>query len=574
MPHGHNSNEWRAIADRLKSAATTKVTVYLTNHDEYPNLCPTMRLIRILMVLAAACLSAQAQTNTPEIRKMSLEDCIETALHHNLDVQIKRFDPEISRFTLNAVYGNYDPSLSLSGSHQFDQSAGGVDDQGRSFRSVDSESDRFGSALTGTLPWGLNYNLGVNVADTYGTRPGAVVDTTKPFLVTNTFYDIDANKQVNFLSTNFVTLDTRSPFENAGGTLGFFSLRQPLLKNFWIDSTRLQIFLDKHNLKISELELRFQVMNTLTAVEQAYYNLIFAQESVKVQQKALELAERLLAENKKRVEVGALAPLDEKQAEAQAAASRADLLAALGTEDTQQRVLKNLLSDDYSQWKNVTVQPTVTMVALPEHFDLQESWKKGLSLRPDLREQRLSLEKQGMVVKYQKNQLYPQLDLVGTYGYNASANEFSGALNQFARGDNPFWSYGAQMSIPLSQTTARNNYKSAKASKEQIQLQLKQLEQVVLIQIENSISVADTDFQRVEATHQASNFARAALEAEQKKLESGKSTSFEVLRLQRDLTTARSNEIRALADYNNALAQLALNEGTTLERRHVTLEVK
>ncbi len=103
---------------------------------------------------------------------------------------------------------------------------------------------------------------------------------------------------------------------------------------------------------------------------------------------------------------------------------------------------------------------------------------------------------------------------------------------------------------------------------------MKQLEQTVLVQIENAIAIAVTSFERIKATREASRYAQDALEAEQKKLENGKSTNFEVLQLQKNLTAARSAEIRALADYNIALAELALNEGTTLERRHVTLEVK
>src|SRR5262249_20310434 len=154
--------------------------------------------------------------------------------------------------------------------------------------------------------------------------------------------------------------------------------------------------------------------------------------------------------------------------------------------------LKSLLSDEYSQWKDVHIEPAESMVAVPQTFNLQESWQKGITMRPDLLQQRLSLEKQGFVVRFSKNQLYPQLDVVGDYGYNASSTEFSGAFNQIANRDNPFWSVGGQMTIPLSQTTARNNYKSAKATKEQIGLQLKQLQQNVLIQIENSIATAQT----------------------------------------------------------------------------------
>jgi len=95
-----------------------------------------------------------------------------------------------------------------------------------------------------------------------------------------------------------------------------------------------------------------------------------------------------------------------------------------------------------------------------------------------------------------------------------------------------------------------------------------------MVQIDDALKQAQSDFERVAATKQARLYQEAALDAEQKKLENGKSTSFQVLIIQRDLTNARSQEIRALADYNNSLAQLALSEGATLQRRHMSLDVK
>jgi outer membrane protein TolC len=130
------------------------------------------------------------------------------------------------------------------------------------------------------------------------------------------------------------------------------------------------------------------------------------------------------------------------------------------------------------------------------------------------------------------------------------------------------------MTIPLGNTVARNNYKKAKISREQQALSYKQLEQSVLIAIENAVADGRTSLERTEATRQAALYAEAALKAEQLKLDSGKSTSFQVLELQSKLTSARTAEIRALADYNIALAVIALNEGSTLERRNVTLKVK
>ena len=317
-----------------------------------------------------------AESDSSARRVMTLEDCIQAALQHNFDVQIKRFSPEISRYTLSASYGGYDPTFSFSGEHDFNLSPGGVDAQGRPFQGTESESDRLSSGFQGLLPWGLFYNVGGTVSDQNTLRPFSVADPTSPVTKIDASPIFDTNQATIIgysLTTNYAgTITGFTPSEVSFGNLGFLQLRQPVLKNFWIDTTRLNVAINKRNLKISELDLRFQIMNTVTLVEQAYYNLIFALESVKVQQKALELAERLQSENKKKVEIGALAPLDEKQAEAQVAQSRADLLAAQNTLAIQQNVLKNLLTDDYKAIHDTDLVPAESLVAVPQSFNLQE----------------------------------------------------------------------------------------------------------------------------------------------------------------------------------------------------------
>jgi len=129
-------------------------------------------------------------------------------------------------------------------------------------------------------------------------------------------------------------------------------------------------------------------MTTVTAVEQAYYNLIFSQENIKVQQKALELAERQLAENKKRVESAPWLLWTKASPVGRRWQPRRSPQRP-GTEETQQRVLKGLLSDDYSKWENVAIKPAERLSALPEKFNLQESWRKGLAQRPDLLQEKL-----------------------------------------------------------------------------------------------------------------------------------------------------------------------------------------
>jgi outer membrane protein TolC len=170
--------------------------------------------------------------------------------------------------------------------------------------------------------------------------------------------------------------------------------------------------------------------------------------------------------------------------------------------------------------------------------------------------------------------LWPQLDLIGSFGYNGGGSEFSGTVAVLREANTPFYSVGGQLSIPLGNSAARNSYRSVRANQEQLILGVKQLEQQVMIEIDDSIKQAQTDFERVQATREAVDFADAALKAEQKKLESGKSTSFQVLRLQRDLTSTRRDATQALADYNKSLAQYNRFQGSTLERHGINLEIK
>jgi HAE1 family hydrophobic/amphiphilic exporter-1 len=198
-----------------------------------------------------------------------------------------------------------------------------------------------------------------------------------------------------------------------------------------------------------------------------------------------------------------------------------------------------------------------------------------MTMRPDLLQAKLDIERQGVNIKYNYNQLFPELDLVGTYGRNAAGfPDYGSALGQIREGTLPYYSYGGVLTFPIGNTGARAAYKSSKLTMEQMVLTLKKLEQTIMVQIDNDIKQAESSYQQVAATRTAREYAAAALDAEQKKLDSGKSTTYTVLQMQRDLTTARGNEIQALDNYNKALSQLSLDEGSTLQRLSINIEVK
>ena len=490
---------------------------------------------------------AAAQTNTlpAGARAMSLQDCIQEALQHNLDMQIQRYNPQISLYNLNANYGGYDPVFSFSGTHSYNDSPAQFQN-GQRIPGNKINEDSFSSDFTGGTPWGMTYDLGGNASSSKGFQFG--------------------------LDTNSIL--KKAQVQSSSGQVGALTLTQPLLKNFWIDPTRLNIRVAKNRLQYSEQGVRAQIITSVTDVANAYYELIYAQENVKVQQEALDLAQTQLDQDKQRVQIGSMSPLDVQQDESQVAASRANLISAENGLSIAQNTLKNLLTDDYVLWHSTNIQPTETLTADLKLFDLQDSWNKGMTERPDLLQARLDVAMQGIQLKYDNNQLYPSLDLVGSYGYNGAGQEFGDTFNQIKQANQPFWSYGAQISMPLSNIGARNTYKADKVSLKQLLLQLKQKEQGVMVSIDNAVKQAQSNYQSVEATKQARIYAEAALDAEQKKYAVGKSTTFTVLQLQKNLTQARSDEIRALADYNKALATLAAEEGSTLERNNINLELK
>ncbi|HZF01367.1 MAG TPA: TolC family protein [Methylomirabilota bacterium] len=495
----------------------------------------------VLFFFAAICI-AGAQADSPAIsetnsatRALSLQDCIQQALTHNLDVQIERYTPKISLYDLDAAYGGWDPVFTASGQHNYNVTGGGLDQNQLPIPPARSDQNSFRSGLAGSTPWGMTYNLSGNIADKYGA--------------------------------------TATPFENSAGAVSA-SVTQPLLRNFWIDNTRLTIRVAKNRLKYSEQGLRQQIINTVTAVANAYYELVYARENVKVQQEALELAKTQLNQDKQRSQIGTIAELDVQQDEAQAAQSQANLIAAEDTLSVDENTLKNLLTDDYKKWHDVDVQPSETLAATMESFNLQDSWNKGMSERPDLLQTRLNVEQQGIQLKFYRNQLFPELDLIGTYGFNGTGTEFSDAFGQIHEANRPFYTYGAQLSMPLGNFGPRNRLKTSKATLQQVLLQLKQFEQNVMVEIDNAVKNAQSKYQSVEATKQARIYAEAALDAEQKKYAVGKSTTFTVLQLQNNLTAARSQEIRALADYNEALANLAAQEGSTLEKNGIDIAAK
>jgi outer membrane protein TolC len=495
--------------------------------------------------LLLCAIAAQAQTN--KTQSLSLEQAIQMAVEHNLNLKIQRYVPELDQFALGAIYGAaYEPAFLASGKDSFNANPGSFfDGNPTPAQHVDDQHYQFGIGGAGggnaLTPWGLQYSLTTSL-------------DKSSYLTFNT----------NGQPAAPYTLDTSTASIN---------LVQPLLKNFWIDSARASILVAKKTIQFDEYGFYLAVMTNISATEQAYYELNYAFENVKVQQKAVDLAAQLVDENRRKVQAGVLTDLDIAQSLSQLASSQAALLAAHQLVIQDENNLKALITDKYRDMFDVQLVPTEPLMAIPEVFDLEQSWQTAMSLRPDLLQAKVAVERLDVNRRFQKNQLFPELDLTGSYGRTGLAGTLGASYGDIPANNFPNYSYGASLTVPLGNSAARDNYKAAKASVEQAQAVFQAVEQNILIQIQNTIEKAKSDFAQTKSTHDAFYYAEQALQAEEKKLQAGTSTFFVILQLQSNLTAARSAEIRALANYNEDLAQLAQFEGTILQKHHLTVKI-
>ncbi len=498
--------------------------------------------MKLSPLLAAAVVSAAPFFAVSEVsqKPVSLEDCVQLALQHNFDIKLQRFGPRLTDLDLSTAYAPYDPTFFTSAGQRYGRSES-LAVPSATFNPPSNENwgDTYSTGLGGYLPTGLRY-------DFYG--------------------DVRRNQTTILPSGQTGSFDY-SP--DAG-----ISLTQPLLKNAWIDSTRWTIALNRLTLKSNYESVRGQVIDTLRDVEVAYYNLISAAENVQVQVKAVEVAERFLFETRKRVEVGAMAPLEAKSAEAEVARRQSDLVTGRQNLADNERALKRLLDEDFSNSADTMLTPSAKLGIPKVLVNRKDSWGRAFERRPDYRQQKITLEQQKVTLRYNRNQLFPQLDLSGSYGVTGRSTEVGPAINELGNRSNPNYAWGIKLTIPLDNLAARNGYKKAKLQQEQLLLKFKQTEQSIMIQIDVDVRAVESAAEKIKATRQAREYAEAALDAEQKKLESGKSTNYQVLQFQRDLTTAQTSEISALADYNRALAQLSHDEGSSLERHSIKVDLR
>jgi outer membrane protein TolC len=496
---------------------------------------------------------SHAQENEKTL-SLSLEDCILKAMKNNLGVAIAVMDPDLADVSISMANEKFLPEMSLNYSAR--------DTSQASYSFLDAAevantvTNNYSAQITQLLPTGGNFTLNIDGYKTDSNRTG-------------------------------ITINPRY-----GNELRF-SFSQPLLRNFGFKMARREIIIAKNNLDISEQNLQTSLQNTVYDVEDAYWNYVYSIENLKVIQQSLDLARDLLEKNKRAVEVGTMAPIEILNAEASVATREADILQAeaqvLNNEDRLKTIIN--LEAEMPDADLVRIIPTDTPAYEEKDISLEEALQTAMENRSDLNAARINIQNRELNVSYSKNQLLPNLSLQAQYWspgvtgdqlildpndrFGPPIGSISGNPSDALKDALGFtyknWSIGVSLTMPASNFFSRASLIQARMDLEQSMLQLKEQEQQIFLDIKTAVRAVQTDYKRVQAYKVARELVQRQLEAEEEKFKVGLTTNYFVLEYQRDLRQSRTQELRAIVDYNLSLANLSQTMGVSLKEKGIKI---
>ncbi|MBK8150370.1 MAG: TolC family protein [Acidobacteria bacterium] len=531
---------------------------------------------------------------TTQTLPLTLNEAIRRALENNNDIEIAKNDVKIAELSLKSLLGVYDGVFTISPNY-------------------DRNSTTGNSATT---------DFRVTSDFTKQIRPGG--GNLRAFFNNNRTENRFAQQQVS-----------NGSGVSSGGAIYSSSVgvtyTQPLWRNFGIDSTRRQIKIQRKRVSQSDADFRRQAITTISQVQAAYWDLVFALRDQQNRVANLNLSKENLRQVEARIAAGAAAPLQKAEVETELANRESDLLLAIQQVSTTENRLKQLLLKDANaaEWSQQVV-PTDKPVFSMSAVELDDALKDAMEFRPELSRLKTEKEINKIDIDYFRNQLRPRIDLTSTFSldglssgnvstasslvplitqqtapftnatsflYNLICTSptppagclpiptltvpgspsylrggFSRSIGNFFRTDAPNFTLGVTISFPFKNQTAKADLASARIQTQQIDARLRSQEQSVLTEVRNAVQALDTSRQRVLAARRARESAEIQLEGERKLLEVGRSTTFLLFQRENALTNARNSEIRAETDYNKAVAELQRVTSTTFRANNVEVE--
>jgi outer membrane protein len=417
------------------------------------------------------------------------------------------------------------------------------------------------------------YNFGYNQGFSTGTL--MTVGFNNTYLTTNTIYQL-----VN---------PTLIPSFN-------FQLRQHLLQGFGFDPNLRYIRIARNNRELVDIVFRWQIITTVSQVENIYWDLVTAYEAVKVNERALQYAEKVLADDQEQVRIGTMAPITLAQAESGVASAKQNLIDAQTNLQLEQLLMKNAITKNVEDpiLANAPVIPTDTLKP-DEQYEVrpvQDLIDEALQGRLEVAQERIQLTNYEISRKSLKNELLPTLDLYAFYGASALGgpqspgipicapgnvggvcyqpglipSSYGGAFSNLFNSSGANKGIGVNLNIPLRNRAAQALQVRSELEYRQTQILLKQTENTIALQVRQAQFTLQQNYAALQAAIAARDYARESLDAEQKKFKYGASTPTLVLQASSNLTQNESNVLNAAANYEKSKVTLDYVTAETLTK--------
>ncbi|MGH9477418.1 MAG: TolC family protein, partial [Terriglobales bacterium] len=354
-----------------------------------------------------------------------------------------------------------------------------------------------------------------------------------------------------------------------------FSFTQPLLQGFGIELNSRNLIQAKDDREIADIAFSQQVMATVAQVEDIYWDVVTANESVKVAQEAVNLAQTILGDTQRQVEIGTMAPLQVTQAKATLATNQGTLIADQTNLEYNGLLLKNAITQNLANPALASADVVTTdSIQIPANQPIEpvgDLVKLALQYRPELAETRINLSISEMSLKATKNELLPSLNLVLNYSPNALQSSLGNTFGDLFRGNYPTYEAGINLQIPLRNRSAQADVARAELQLQQSYLQQQQQINNIVISVEQAQFALQSSRAQILAAQDAVTLNRETLEADQKKLDLGATTVTQVLTDQSNLTTAESNLVNAQSTYIQNKVNLERLTGRTLVSNRISI---
>lgn len=531
----HSSNVSRSA--QLDTASHSPLNYLYVSHT------PTkMRLITLtitFLLSSSLALANQGTATSDGHRVISLHDLLVAALNDNLELRAKRLDPEMQQLRVDAAWGAFEPSLVGGASYVSSERARTFQERTSIFAQLFGATDpvtredigRFQAGVAGRLPFGTTYEA-------------------------LTGYD-EMRTNSNGFNSEFITNSN-------------ITVTQPLLKDFGLKAGLAEVRLQERATAAMRQELRAVVLRVMRDVASAYHEMAFAQENVAVKEQAVAVAQDLVRENRRRVEEGRMAPIDVTQAESRLSEAREELLIARNFLAQRRNTLRELTRDHFNDQDLFTVDRAFVSTTAPA-IDRTDALSALYNNNPSYLASVEAAKAEDVRLAYAENQRLPRVDLKASYGYNGIGNSLTRSYRNYWERDQPTWSAGVVINVPVWDKTGKARLSEAKKRKEQALLLIQRTEVTLLAALDTAVRDIENSTERVALVKDSVRLADAALSAELRRLSSGMTTSFNVAQAQRDVSTARSRELATYVDLNKAITNLYFILGTLHEELRVNI---